>query len=146
MRFAITVQLVTDMNTATLGGRIAFARARTELSTAQLARRLGVKTRTLANWERGETVPRTNRLVMLAQFLSVAPAWLLEGEANYAPQAVALDIPQIKARLKQARGSLKGLSNHVESLEQQLADALQDGGKDGGKDEDQVWDRRRDVA
>ena len=138
MRFAITVQLVTDMKLATLGGRIAFARARAELSTAQLARRLGVKTRTLANWERELTVPRTNRLVMLAQFLSVAPAWLLEGEANYAPQAVSLDISQIKARIKQARGTLKNLSNHVESLEQQLEDALQDG--------DQEWDRRRDVA
>ena len=138
MRFAITVQLVTDMKFATLGGRIAFARARAELSTAQLARRLGVKTRTLANWERELTVPRANHLVMLAQFLSVAPAWLLEGEADYAPQAVPLDISQIKARLKQARGTLKNLSNHVESLEQQLEDALQD--------EDQVWDRRSDVA
>ena len=54
---------------------------------------------------------------MLAQFLSVAPAWLLEGEADYAPQAVPLDISQIKARLKQARGTLKNLSNHVETLQ-----------------------------
>lgn len=122
------------MNTDTLGGRIAFARERASLSTAQLARRLGIKTRTLSNWERGETVPRTNRLVMLAQFLNVSPAWLLEGEAEYAPRAAGPGIAQIKARLEEARGALEGLSNLVEDLEQLLEDALEDEA------------RRRDVA
>ena len=125
---------MTDTKTDTLGGRIAFARARAGLSTAQLARRLGVKTRTLANWEREATVPRTNRLVMLAQFLNVTPAWLLEGEADYAPQAASPGIAQIKERLEQARGTIEGLSNLVEDLEQQLEDALEDAA------------RRRDVA
>jgi transcriptional regulator with XRE-family HTH domain len=125
---------VTDEKTDTLGERIAFARERAGLSTAQLARRLGVKTRTLANWEREVTVPRTNRLVMLAQFLNVTPAWLLEGEADYAPQAVRPGIAQIKERLEQARGTIEGLSHLVEDLEQLLEDALQDEA------------RRRDVA
>ncbi len=122
------------MKTDTLGGRIAFARARAGLSTAQLARRLGVKTRTLANWEREATVPRTNRLVMLAQFLNVTPAWLLEGEADYAPQAARPGIAEIKERLQQARGTIEGLSNLVGDLEQLLEAALEDAA------------RRRDVA
>jgi transcriptional regulator with XRE-family HTH domain len=117
-----------------LGRRIAFARERAGLSTAQLARRLGVKTRTLANWEREETVPRTNRLVMLAQFLNVSPAWLLEGEADYAPRAARPGIAQIKERLEEARSTLEGLSNLVEDLEQLLQDTVQ------------AEERRRDVA
>ncbi len=122
------------MNTDTLGGRISFARERSGLSAAQLARRLGVKTRTLTKWEREETVPRINRLVMLAQFLNVSPAWLLEGETKYAPQTTQPSIAQIKKRLEEARGTLEGLSNLVEDLEQLLDDALEDKG------------RRRDVA
>ena len=125
---------MTDTKTDTLGGRIAFARERAGLSTAQLARRLGIKTRTLANWEREATVPRTNRLVMLAQFLNVTPAWLLEGEADYAPQAASSGIAQIKERLEQARGTIEGLSNLVEDLEQLLEDTLEEAA------------RRRDVA
>ena len=122
------------MNTDTLGRRISFARERTGLSTAQFARRLGVKTRTLTKWEREETVPRANRLVMLAQFLSVSPAWLLEGETSYAPQTTHSSIAQIKERLDEARGTLKGLSNLVGDLEQQLEGAIEDEG------------HRRDVA
>jgi transcriptional regulator with XRE-family HTH domain len=122
------------MNTNSLGGRIAFARERAGLSTAQLARRVGVKTRTLANWEREETVPRTNRLVMLAQFLNISPAWLLEGEVGYAPQAVRPGIAQIKERLEQVHGAIQGLSNLVEDLEQLIEDALRD------------EEHRRDVA
>ena len=122
------------MNTDTLGRRISFARERTGLSAAQFARRLGVKTWTLTKWEREETVPRTNRLVMLAQFLNVSPAWLLEGETSYAPQTTRPSIAQIKERLEEARGTLDGLSNLVGDLEQQLEDAFEDGG------------HRRDVA
>ena len=125
---------MTDTKTNTLGGRIAFARERAGLTTAQLARRLGVKTRTLANWEREATVPRTNRLVMLAQFLNVMPAWLLEGDADYAPKAATSGIAHIKERLEQARGTIEGLSHLVEDLEQLLDDALEDAA------------RRRDVA
>lgn len=122
------------MSTDSLGGRISFARERAGLSAAQLARRLGVKTRTLTKWEREETVPRINRLVMLAQFLNVSPAWLLEGETKYAPQTTDASIAQIKKRLEEARGTLEGLSNLVGDLEQLLEDALEDKG------------HRRDVA
>ena len=43
----------------TLGGRIVYAREALDLTTAQLARRLGVKTETLHDWEtdRARTVP-----------------------------------------------------------------------------------------
>jgi hypothetical protein len=63
---------------------------------------------------------------MLAQFLNVSPAWLLEGETNYAPQTTRPSIAQIKERLDEARGTLEGLSNLVGDLEKLLEDALED--------------------
>ena len=111
------MQVVTDSNLNSLGERIAYARERTGLSTAQLARRLGVKSRTLANWERNETEPRANRLVMLAQLVGVAPAWFFEGQEDYAPDATTPGLAQIKEQLDLAKRTVEHLTNIVETLE-----------------------------
>ena len=111
------MQVVTDSNLDTLGERIAYARERTGLSTAQLARRLGVKSRTLANWERNETEPRANRLVMLAQLVGVAPAWFFEGQKDYAPELATPALVQIKEQLDLAKRTIEHLTNIVETLE-----------------------------
>lgn len=63
----------------TLGGRIVSAREAVGLSTAQLARRLGVKSATLQNWETDRSEPRSNKLFMLAGLLNVSPTWLING-------------------------------------------------------------------
>ena len=65
--------------TDTIGGRLTRARAAKGLTTAQLARRLGIKTQTLHNWETDRTAPRSNRLAMLAGVLNVSPTWILVG-------------------------------------------------------------------
>ncbi len=111
------IEVVTDSKLDTLGERIAHARERTGLSTAQLARRLGVKSRTLANWERDETEPRANRLVMLAQLVGVAPAWFFEGQEDYAPDETAPALAQIKEQLEQAKRAVENLSQIVETIE-----------------------------
>ena len=111
------IQVVTDTKLDTLGERIAYARERTGLSTAQLARRLGVKSRTLANWERDETEPRANRLVMLAQLLGVAPAWLFEGQKDYAPDVTSPELAHIREQLELAKRTIEHLSQIVGTLE-----------------------------
>jgi transcriptional regulator with XRE-family HTH domain len=63
----------------TLGGRIVYARELQDLTTAQLARRIGVKTDTLQGWEMDRAEPRSNRLLTLAGMLNVSPTWLLTG-------------------------------------------------------------------
>jgi transcriptional regulator with XRE-family HTH domain len=68
----------------TLGGRIVYAREAQELTTSQLARRLGIKTETLHDWETDRSEPRSNRLLTLAGVLNVSPTWLLTG-AGEAP-------------------------------------------------------------
>lgn len=63
----------------TLGGRLSRARDAACLSSAQLARRIGVQPTTLQAWERDRSQPRANRLSMLAGVLNVSPSWLLCG-------------------------------------------------------------------
>jgi len=66
--------------TTSIGDRIATARTHIQLTTAQLSRRLGVQTRTLARWQNDISQPRSNRLAMLAGVLGVSPRWLLVGK------------------------------------------------------------------
>ncbi|MCY6380910.1 helix-turn-helix domain-containing protein [Hoeflea prorocentri] len=63
----------------TLGGRISRARDALDLTSSQLARRLGVKTETVQAWETDRSEPRANRVTMLAGVLGVSPTWLLNG-------------------------------------------------------------------
>lgn len=68
-----------ETDSDTLGGRISRARDALNLTTSQLARRLGVKSETVAAWESDRSEPRANRLTMLAGVMGVSPTWLLNG-------------------------------------------------------------------
>lgn len=116
------MRVIDSSGPETLGQRIIQARERAELTTAQLARRLGVKTRTLTSWERGDTSPRTNRLLMLSQMLNVAPTWLVEGMERYAPEAPRATPLQIAEQLEQMRRALESLTNQVETLSAMVLD------------------------
>ncbi|MGE0846643.1 MAG: helix-turn-helix domain-containing protein [Flavobacteriaceae bacterium] len=71
--------------------RLIKARELRGLTTSQLARRLGVRTQTLRNWEEGTSVPRANRLQMLAGILNVSLTWLFGGVKQHAPSAADAD-------------------------------------------------------
>jgi transcriptional regulator with XRE-family HTH domain len=70
---------------ATFGDRLALAREAQNLTQAQLATRLGLRTPTIVNWEADRSEPRANRLQMLAGFLNVSMVWLLTGAGAGAP-------------------------------------------------------------
>ena len=61
---------------SSIGRRIVQARQAAGLTTAQLARRLGIRGATLSNWESDKSQPRANRMTMLAGVLNVSPTWL----------------------------------------------------------------------
>ena len=67
---------------ATFGDRLAAARDKLGLTQGQLAKRLGVKKVTIANWEDDRSEPRSNRLQMLAGVLNVSLVWLMTGEGD----------------------------------------------------------------
>ena len=67
---------------ATFGDRIVAAREALGLSTAGLARRLGIREGTLQRWENDRAEPRANKLQMLAGVLNVSMIWLMTGEGE----------------------------------------------------------------
>ena len=66
----------------TLGGKLQTARSEQGLSMAQLSRRIGVNSDTLANWEKDRSEPRANQLMRLAGILNVSPVWLLAADES----------------------------------------------------------------
>lgn len=105
----------------TLGGRIWRARDALELSTQQLARRLGVKTETIAAWEGDRSEPRANRLIMLAGVLGVSPTWLLSGIGE-APSAQGLDsgLNVVRMQLAKVKQQHERTGAAIEMLEAEL--------------------------
>ena len=63
----------------TTGGRIEQARMQIGMSIPQLARRIGVKRKTLENWENDRSEPRGDKLLKLSGILQVPLIWLLTG-------------------------------------------------------------------
>lgn len=71
----------------TIGDRIRQAREAKNLDQATLAMKVGVVTRTLQRWEKGEQVPDSISLTKIAKTTGVHPHWLLTGEGDMYPTA-----------------------------------------------------------
>ena len=109
---------------ATLADRLVEARNAKDLTTAQLARRVGVKTGTLRNWETGASEPRPNRLAMLAGILDVSISWLLEGSPIYRPSHIAATrADMIAHKLERARAIQDDLARLMAEIADEV-DAL----------------------
>lgn len=112
-----------------VAARISRAREAAGFSTAQLARRMGIQTRTLSAWEDGRAEPRANRLVMMAGVLNVSPTWLLVGRGQ-APSDTPTEVALIKAEIAQLRATVQRqtrlidrLDSHIESLTARAVEA-----------------------
>jgi transcriptional regulator with XRE-family HTH domain len=113
-----------DENSATFGDRLMAAREHSGMSLAQLASGLGVRARTLENWEADRSEPRANRAQMLAGLLNVSIVWLLtgEGEGGVAPQGAPVrNAPDPDAQeAREIRIALRGLLDRLAALERRL--------------------------
>lgn len=105
----------------TLGGRIVYAREQQELTTAQLARRVGVKTETLQGWELDRAEPRSNRLLTLAGMLNVSPTWLLTG-AGESPTDTFNDteMMHLRATIDRIHDQVLTIADELEQLKSRL--------------------------
>lgn len=114
---------------ATLGDRLAAAREAAGMTQTQAAARLGVRTKTLRDWEDDAAEPRANRLQMLAALLGVSLRWLLTGEGDDVPppgEGPRSDpaLEPALAELRSLRGEMMAMGERLGRLEKQLKLAL----------------------
>jgi len=111
----------------TLGGRIVSAREGIGLTTAQLARRMGVKTATLSSWETDRSEPRANRIATLAAMSNVSLIWLLSADGEGpAAQTLSGDLSQLKSRLSLLQSQAEDMTAQIAALIEHI-DQLNDG-------------------
>lgn len=72
---------------ATIGGRIARARAERKLTQRALSNEVGVTQNVISAWERDEYVPRVKHLEKLCEVLGVTMPAILHGDAEKAASA-----------------------------------------------------------
>jgi transcriptional regulator with XRE-family HTH domain len=105
----------------TLGGRIVYAREGQDLTTSQLARRIGVKTETLHDWETDRAEPRSNRLLTLAGMLNVSPTWLLTGAGESPLDTLTeTEMMHIRDSVVRMRDQVLTLAEELEQLQKRL--------------------------
>jgi transcriptional regulator with XRE-family HTH domain len=103
---------------ATLGDRLAAAREAAGMTPAQAAARLGVRGKTLADWEDDSAEPRANRLQMLAALYGVSLRWLLTGQGEGAPEPLpeGAGAEALRAALADVRALRADLARSQERL------------------------------
>lgn len=117
--------------TATFGDRVAGAREQAGMTQEQLARRLGVKLKTVQGWENDAVEPRANKLQMMAGMLNVSIVWLLTGEgdgpdgppperpASAVTRRLMADLAQLRAQALALAQALGQMERRVRTLQKE---------------------------
>lgn len=116
---------------ATFGDRLAAAREAASMTQETLAKRLGVKLKTIQAWEDDVSEPRANRLSTLAGVLNISMIWLITGEGEGLPDPSEEDLltPDINAVLTDIRalqGRFKAGADTLGRLEKRLRTLLKE--------------------
>jgi transcriptional regulator with XRE-family HTH domain len=114
--------------TATFGDRLAGAREAAGLTQKDLAARLGVKLKTVRDWENDVNDPRANKLQMLSGVLNVTITWLLtgQGEGVEAPRTddATAGAIEVLDEMRDIRREISELTTRLTVLESRLRAAL----------------------
>lgn len=115
--------------TSTFGDRVAGAREALGLSQAELARRLGIKAKTLRDWENDVSEPRANKLQMLSGVLAVSIMWLLNGEGDGVsePKSEGLGddtVRELLGEIQVLRAELEATQSRLARMEERLSGGL----------------------
>jgi HTH-type transcriptional regulator, cell division transcriptional repressor len=110
--------------TATFGDRITGAREAVGLSQEELARRLGVRLRTIRAWEDDLAEPRANKLQILAGLLNVSLRWILTGEGDGISGPGEAEVPEeitaLLIELRDVKSQLVRAADRVAVIERKL--------------------------
>ena len=105
-----------------LGKRITASRKAKGWTQSDLALRLGVKEKTIVDWESETTEPRASRLANLAGVLGVPLLWLIAG-GEQPPEIGSHDIDRsrvLSEQLSQADEKLRELSDLLASIRTEI--------------------------
>ncbi|MBK5935137.1 Xre family transcriptional regulator [Rhodovulum imhoffii] len=121
-------------DTATFGDRLAGAREAVGMTQSELAKRLGVKLKTIRNWEEDLSEPRANRLQTLAGVMNVSIMWLLSGRGeglDGPAEEVVLspDLRETLSDIRQVKSEIGQLADRLGVLEKRLRHALKEHGE-----------------
>ena len=120
-----------DPDATTFGDRLTGAREQSGMSQSQLAKRLGVKLKTLKSWENDLSEPRANKLSMMAGMLNVSLLWLLSGEGTGpdAPEEAAElspDVSELLTEIRDIRSQVVRSADRLGRLEKALRAKLKE--------------------
>ena len=118
-----------DPETSTFGDRITGAREASGFNQAELAKRLGVKVKTVRAWENDQSEPRANKLGKLAGILGVSMMWLLTGKGQGvdspdAQDPLSDDLEAVMRDLRQLRLDQAELVERMARMEKRLRAAV----------------------
>ena len=116
-----------DPKATTFGDRVAGAREQAGMTQAELAKRLGVKKKTLEDWENDYAEPRANRLSMMAGLMNVTLTWLLTGDGegpgnpeddtlSRAASDLLTEVREISVQMRLASERLNRIEKELQSL------------------------------
>lgn len=116
---------------ATFGDRVTGAREAMGWSQKELAKRLGVKLKTVLGWEDDLSEPRANKLQMLAGILNVSLVWLLTGDGEGVSEphdntALPADVRELLTEMRQLRSKMKENVDQMGRLEKRLRNTIPD--------------------
>ncbi|WP_432449662.1 helix-turn-helix domain-containing protein [Aliiroseovarius marinus] len=105
-------------DSATFGDRLAGARDAVGLTQSALAKKIGVKLKTLRGWEEDLSEPRANKLQMLSGVLNVSLRWLLTGEGDGVdnPELESEEPPELRDLLLEIRDIKMQMARSAEQL------------------------------
>ena len=114
---------------ATLGDRIVAARDAVSFSQKDLARRLGVKLKTVQAWENDRIEPRANKAQMMSGVLGVSLIWLLSGEGEGVAEPtdtpeLSEDVQKVLGDIQKLKAELATSTRKLSSIEKRLRAAL----------------------
>jgi len=117
---------------ATFGDRVAGARDALGMKQEELARRIGVKLKTVRGWEDDLAEPRANKLQMLSGVLNVSLMWLLNGEGDGvaepgAQETLAPHVKDILMEIRALKSQIVHSAERLGRLEKALRKTLETG-------------------
>ncbi len=97
------------------------------LKHADVARATGISNMTLSDWKRGKSVPKSDKMRKIAEYLNVSVDYLMTGnEVEFTPEMAQIDVTlsNMSKRMKEYALRLNNLPSDKQELVMNLIDTL----------------------